>query len=125
MDDGEGDEAGVENVGVNINSGGGAGAIDSDSLDLRSRLSPQELDFLQSYSQLVLAYKTRYLDTLDLSLPLIPPGDLYIDVKVIKECGAVWMEESGGQVEFRKGERYNVRRGDVERLLVQGYLEEI
>jgi hypothetical protein len=30
-----------------------------------------------------------------------------------------------GQVEFRKGSRYMVRRGDVERLIVQGFLVEV
>jgi GINS complex subunit 1 len=94
------------------------------TLDLRSRLSPHELDFLRSYNDLILSYKTPYLDTLDLSSSISqPPKDLYVDVQVVKDCGVVFTEN--GQVEFLKGLRYMVRRNDVERLIVQGFLVEV
>lgn len=94
------------------------------TLDLRSRLSPHELDFLRSYNDLILSYKTPYLDTLDLASSIsTPPRDLYVDVQVVKDCGVVFTEN--GQVEFLKGLRYMVRRSDVERLITQGFLVEV
>lgn len=108
--------------------------IDSiNSTDLRSRLSPQEVDFLRSYSSLILDLKTPFLDIpLDLASginnPPPPAGELFIDVKVVRELGEggmVWMEDAKGMVEFRLGGRYMCRRSDVERLIVQGYLVEV
>lgn len=94
------------------------------SVDLRSRCSPHELDFLRSYNDLMMNYKTPYLDVLDLASSISqPPGDLYIDVQVVKDCGVVFTES--GQVEFRRGQRYMVKRSDVERLIIQGYLVEV
>jgi GINS complex subunit 1 len=94
------------------------------TVDLRSRISPHELDFLRSYNDLILNYKSPYLDVLDLSSSIsTPPGELYVDVQVVKDCGVVYTES--GQVEFRRGQRYMVKRSDVERLIVQGFLKEV
>ena len=102
----------------------GVGMNGDNTLDLRSRLSPHELDFLRSYNDLILSYKTPYLDTLDLASSIsTPPRDLYVDVQVVKDCGVVFTEN--GQVEFLKGLRYMVRRSDVERLITQGFLVEV
>jgi GINS complex subunit 1 len=101
-----------------------AGMNGDNTLDLRSRLSPHELDFLRSYNDLILTYKTPYLDILDLASSIShPPRDLYVDVQVVKDCGVVFTEN--GQVEFMKGLRYMVRRSDVERLITQGFLVEV
>ena len=108
----------------NSSSSSGAGMNGDNTLDLRSRLSPHELDFLRSYNDLILSYKTPYLDTLDLASSIsTPPRDLYVDVQVVKDCGVVFAEN--GQVEFLKGLRYMVRRSDVERLITQGFLVEV
>lgn len=119
-------------------SGTGGGSSSSDAAngagsdktveDLRSRLSPQEVDFLRAYNDLVLDYKSDFLDLFDLTSsiaqPPPPAGELFVDVVVVRECGAVYTE-TGGLVEFRKGQRYMVRRSDVERLIVQGFLQEM
>lgn len=112
-------------AGPSVSSAGGAEMVE----DLRSRLSPHEVDFLRSYNDLILDYKSDFLDIpLDLgssiSRPPPPAGELFVDVQVIKECGSVYTEH-GGLVEFRLGQRYMVRRSDVERLVVQGFLEEV
>jgi GINS complex subunit 1 len=92
--------------------------------DVRSKLSPHEIDFLRGYNDLILDYKSDFLDVLDLASGIDqPPGQLYVDVRVVKDCGTVYTEM--GEVEFRKGQRYMVRRSDIERLIVQGFLEEI
>ena len=94
--------------------------------DVRSRLSPQETDFLRGYNELILDYKSEFLDVLDLTSSITRPptiDDLYVDVRVVRDCGTVYTEL--GQIEFRKGQRYMVRRSDIERLITQGYLEEV
>ena len=42
-------------------------------------------------------------------------------VRVVRSCGTVATEL--GTIEFKMGERYLVRKIDVEHLIVQGYLE--
>lgn len=98
---------------------------DPDAPDLRSALSPQELDFLRSYNSMVLDYKSDFLDVLDIAASIDkPPGELMADVRVIKDAGEVILE-GGERVEFRKGERFRLERAQVERLITQGYLEEV
>lgn len=98
---------------------------DSDAPDLRSALSPQELDFLRGYNNLLLDYKSDFLDVLDLTAGIDrPPGELMVDVRVIKDAGEVVLE-GGERVDFRKGERFRLARSAIERLIVQGFLEEV
>ena len=98
---------------------------DAEAPDLRSALSPQELDFLRGYNNLVLDYKTDFLDVLDLTGGIEkPPGELMVDVRVVKDAGEVVLE-GGERVDFRKGERFRLARSAVERLIIQGYLEEV
>ncbi|RXK42285.1 DNA replication complex GINS protein PSF1 [Tremella mesenterica] len=98
---------------------------DSDAPDLRSALSPQELDFLRGYNNLMLDYKTDFLDVLDLTAGIErPPGEIMVDVRVVRDAGEVVLE-GGERVDFRKGERFRLARSAVERLIVQGFLEEV
>jgi GINS complex subunit 1 len=100
-------------------------SADVDAPDLRSALSPQELDFMRGYNSLVLDYKSDFLDVLDLAAPIDkPPGELMVDVRVIRDAGEVVLE-GGERVEFRKGERFRLERSQVGRLIVQGFLEEV
>jgi GINS complex subunit 1 len=93
--------------------------------DLRGNLSPQELDFLRGYNSLMLDYKSDFLDVLDLTAGIErPPGELMVDVRVLKDAGEVVLE-NGERVELRKGERFRLVRSQVERLIIQGYLEEV
>ncbi|ORY35825.1 hypothetical protein BCR39DRAFT_35325 [Naematelia encephala] len=93
--------------------------------DLRGALSPQELDFLRGYNNLLLDYKSDFLDVLDLTAGIDrPPGELMVDVRVVRDAGEVVLE-GGERVEFRKGERFRLPKSQVERLIVQGYLEEV
>ncbi|WWC93342.1 DNA replication complex GINS protein PSF1 [Kwoniella sp. B9012] len=93
--------------------------------DLRNNLSPQELDFLRGYNNLMIDYKSDFLDVLDLSSSIDrPPSELMVDVRVLKDAGEVVLE-GGEKLDFRKGERFRLNRSNVERLIVQGYLEEV
>lgn len=52
-----------------------------------------------------------------------PPKELFVTVRVVRDCGTIRTER--GEIDFRKGQRFLVRRSDVEGLIVQGYLEEV
>lgn len=104
---------------------GSASGMETEVPDLRSALSPQEMDFLKGYNNLVLDYKQDFLDVLDLTAGIDkPPGELMVDVRVVKDAGEVVLE-GGERVDFRKGERFRLERSGVERLIVQGFLEEV
>ncbi|WWC90470.1 DNA replication complex GINS protein PSF1 [Kwoniella dendrophila CBS 6074] len=100
--------------------------LDNDNNDLRSNLSPQELDFLREYNNLLLDYKSDFLDVLDLtsSIDKPPSLDLMIDVRVLKDAGEVFLE-GGEKINFKKGQRFRLNKSSIERLIVQGFLEEV
>ncbi|EOR04725.1 hypothetical protein E3P77_00214 [Wallemia ichthyophaga] len=91
---------------------------------IRQLISPHELDYLRSYASLITQFKSPFLDVVDISsTSLEPPKDLHISVRVVRDAGLI--ETHGGPVHFKIGQRFMVARSDVERLLVQGYLEEV
>lgn len=109
----------------NFAAEGTAAGTETEVPDLRSALSPQEMDFLKGYNNLLLDYKQDFLDVLDLTAGIDkPPGELMVDVRVVKDAGEVVLE-GGERVDFRKGERFRLERSGVERLIVQGFLEEV
>ncbi|KAI0339353.1 GINS complex Psf1 component [Trametopsis cervina] len=94
--------------------------------DVRSRLSPHEVDFLRSYNTSILTFRSGVLATeeVDLFAPVSrPPKDLHVHVRVVRDCGVIQTEV--GAIDFKRGQRFMVRRADVEHLIVQGYLEEV
>ncbi|KAI9326842.1 hypothetical protein BDR26DRAFT_115990 [Obelidium mucronatum] len=86
-------------------------------------MSPNELEFLANYRQLLEDYRGSMLD-IDLSAPLIPPKDLYVDVRVVKELGEI-VADSGTILKLMKGEQHYVRRSDVEKFITLGYLVQV
>jgi GINS complex subunit 1 len=92
--------------------------------DLRSKLSPHEVDFLRQYSTSVMDYRAAFSNELDITASIThPPKDLHVLVHVIRDCGVIQTEL--GTIDFQKGQRFMVRRADIEHLIVQGYLEEV
>ena len=107
--------------------------------DVRSKLSPHEVDFLRSYNTSILQLRTEAFSSassmsqddagvltedIDLMAPIVkPPKDLHVLVRVVRDCGVVHTEQ--GAIDFRRGHRFLVRRADVEHLIVQGFLEEV
>ncbi|KAI0079159.1 DNA replication complex GINS protein PSF1 [Panus rudis PR-1116 ss-1] len=108
---------------------GGAGMnvdASASSGDIRSKLSPHEVDFLRSYNESLLTFRSGVLATeeVDLFAPILkPPKDLHVLVRVVRDCGVIQTEV--GAIDFRRGQRFLVRRADVEHLIVQGFLEEV
>jgi GINS complex subunit 1 len=93
------------------------------SADTRAKLSPHEVDFLREYASAVLDFRADFAE-LDLMAAVDkPPKDLHVLVRVVRDCGTIQTEL--GTIDFRKGQRFMVRRADVEHLIVQGYLDEV
>ena len=103
--------------------GGALPALLADS-DLRARLSPHEVDFLREYNVSVMDFRGDFSAELDVAASVThPPRDLHALVRVVRDCGAIQTEL--GTIDFKKGQRFMVRRADIEHLIVQGYLEEV
>ncbi|KAF8511827.1 hypothetical protein BU17DRAFT_54351, partial [Hysterangium stoloniferum] len=94
---------------------------------IRPNLSPAEVDFLQEYDDVVKQFRDEFKEISELASVdvtsdiLTPPKDLHVLVRVVRPCRAVATEL--GTIEFRMGERYLVRKIDVEHLIIQGYLD--
>jgi len=92
--------------------------------DIRSKLSPHEVDFLREYHKSIMDFRSDFSDELDIMASITqPPKDLHALVTVVKDCG--WIQTELGNINFEKGQRFMVRRTDIEHLIVQGYLEEV
>lgn len=85
-------------------------------------LSHSEQEYYKQYQDLVLEFKSGFAD-IDLSGDLEPPTDIFIDVRVLKNGGEVQTEY--GVFNLIKDSQFYVRKLDVDRLIQQGYLEEI
>ncbi|KAF9267425.1 GINS complex, Psf1 component [Marasmius fiardii PR-910] len=92
--------------------------------DIRSKLSPHEVDYLRQYNNSVMEFRSEFSHELDITASITsPPKDLHVLVHVVKDCGVI--ETELGSIDFQKGQRFMVRRADIEHLIVQGYLEEV
>lgn len=91
-------------------------------LDMNN-LNHFEQDFYKNYQNLITNYKLKFGEYLDLTGDLEPPTDIFIDVRCLKDGGDVTTEY--GSFNLIKDSQFYVRKSDVERLIQQGYLEEI
>lgn len=92
--------------------------------EIRSKLSPHEVDYLRQYNGSVMEFRSEFSHELDITASIThPPKDLHVSVRVIRDCGVIQTEL--GSIDFQKGQRFVVRRADIEHLIVQGYLEEV
>ena len=92
--------------------------------EIRSKLSPHEVDYLRQYNSSVMEFRSEFSHELDITASITnPPKDLHVLVRVIRDCGMIQTEL--GSIDFQKGQRFMVRRADIEHLIVQGYLEEV
>lgn len=85
-------------------------------------LSHVEQEYFKLYQDLVLDFKSSISD-IDLSGDLEPPTEIFIDVRVLKDGGEIQTEY--GVFNLIKDSQFYVRKSDVDRLIQQGYLEEI
>ncbi|SMN20305.1 similar to Saccharomyces cerevisiae YDR013W PSF1 Subunit of the GINS complex [Maudiozyma saulgeensis] len=88
-----------------------------------SNLTHQEQEYLKKYSELITEMKSGELTDIDLSGSLIPPKEVFIDVRVLKDAGEIQTEY--GVFNLIKDSQFFVRQSDVERLIQQGFLQKI
>lgn len=93
----------------------------SASARLGDNLSGQERDFLNKYNALLGSYSDAV--NLDLTADAAPPRDLYVEVRVLKDCGSVLTDS--GPVALKPGTAHFLKRADVEHLIRQGSLQHI
>lgn len=91
--------------------------------ETRNNLSTEEVEFITEYDKLLTDYMLE-VDVEGLTSDLqLPPKDLYIVVRVLKDCGKVMT--SSGEVNLEANTTHYVQRKDVEMLIKQGMLEHI
>ncbi|KAJ2746319.1 DNA replication protein psf1 [Coemansia sp. BCRC 34301] len=97
---------------------------------LSLRLSPEEQNYARGYARLNSLYRDAVESQLCPSDSLnwtadgeLPPRDLFIEVRVIKDCGEIVTEN--GVVNLQAGTQHYLHRSDVEHLVTIGYLEHI
>jgi GINS complex subunit 1 len=88
---------------------------------LGENMSAAESMFLSQYNKLI----GSYCDTveLDITADAQPPKDLYIEVRVLADCGSVVTDS--GLVTLKPGTAHFLKRADVEPLIRQGLLEHV
>ncbi|KAH9476210.1 DNA replication complex GINS protein PSF1 [Psilocybe cubensis] len=92
--------------------------------ETRAKMSPYEVDYLRAYHASVMEFRAEFAYELDITASIVdPPKDLQVLVRVVRDCGMIQTEL--GVIDFQKGQRFMVRRADIEHLIVQGYLEEV
>ncbi|TKA25768.1 DNA replication complex GINS protein PSF1 [Salinomyces thailandicus] len=109
------DVADIQLSAMQTSRGGGSGGN-------TTSLSADEEAYIQSYSNLLAAYKGQWTD-IDLTGSLEPPRDIFIDVRVLKDAGEIQTEY--GSIMLTKNSQFYVRQADVERLIQQGYLQKL
>ncbi|CCI44558.1 unnamed protein product [Albugo candida] len=95
------------------------GAVVPDAM--RKSLSLAEMQFFHAYDQQLSDYMTD-LD-LDVTTDLAPPKNLYIEVRVLHDCGELMTES--GVVNLEANSTHFLRRFDAEPLIRQGLLQHL
>ena len=98
-----------------------SGVVIPENLRQPGLLSQRELDYFSQYNDIMNAY-FEDID-FDLTADLQPPKELYIEVRVLQNCGEILTEN--GVVNMVQGSRACLRRTDVEHLIRQGKVEHV
>lgn len=85
-----------------------------------SSLSAEEEQYVHQYSELLAQYKGQWTD-IDLTGSLEPPSEIFVDIRVTKDAGEIQTEY--GSLNLTKNSQFFVRKGDVESLIQQGYVQ--
>ena len=94
------------------------------------KLSPGELQYFKQYIDNIDTYNKAVSNMfgsdnhIDLTVDLNPPKDLFIEIRVNKDYGTVYLPESG-EVKLQKNTTHNLRRSEVDHLIKRGIMSEI
>lgn len=86
------------------------------------RAGASELEWLARYDELLAWYGAEV--GLDLTVEMLPPKELYIEVRVLQDCGTLVME-GGGEARLEAGTMHYLPRRDVEPLIRAGKLAHV
>lgn len=103
--------------------GGGGGSRDSNAAAAAanaSSLSAEEEQYVHQYGELLAQYKGQWTD-IDLTGSLEPPRDIFVDIRVLRDAGEIQTEY--GSLNLTKNSQFFVRKGDVESLIQQKYVQ--
>eukprot|EP01041_Mallomonas_annulata_P002210 gene2210-4298_t len=88
--------------------------------NIRPILSDRENDYFMEYNTLLSDY-CKSIGNIELTSDLEPPKELYIEIRVIRDCGEIMTDL--GPVHLDAGTIHFLRRSDVETLIRQGLVE--
>jgi GINS complex subunit 1 len=94
------------------------GSILPDRLQ-KDTLSSHEKDYFHFYNKLITSYNEAV--GVDLASDLEPPRDLFVEIRVLTDCGEIMTES--GPVSLDQGSTHYLRRSDVEHLIRLGHVE--
>ncbi|KAJ3412629.1 DNA replication protein psf1 [Chytridiales sp. JEL 0842] len=115
----------LQQEGVRTENGGraGGGGLGGMPVEIQRNLAQSEHEFLNGYRNALEELKGEFMDV-DIGGALVPPKDLFVEVRVMKELGEV-LTESGHFERLAKGSSKYMRRTDVEQFIMLGYLTQI
>jgi GINS complex subunit 1 len=87
------------------------------------QLCSDEADYFRKYSALLQEYSQKVCEFVDITTDLVPPKDLFIEVRVKEDIGDIVLPVTG-QVTFKKNTVQLVRREEVAALVRQGALKQ-
>jgi len=94
------------------------GAITKENQDF---LSTDEKQYITKYKMMIQEYGRSQPLQLDLLRDLEPPKDLFVEVRVLKDCGEI-VTSDGNTVHLEENTTHFLRRTDVEPLVRQGLI---
>lgn len=97
-----------------------AASGDSNGAANASSLSAEEEQYVHQYTELLVQYKAQWTD-IDLTGSLEPPKEIFVDIRVLRDAGEIQTEY--GSLNLTKNSQFFVRKGDVESLIQQGYVQ--
>ncbi|KAK9765187.1 DNA replication protein psf1 [Basidiobolus ranarum] len=90
--------------------------------EIQDNLSSNEIEAFKEYKHILEEYDQQFLP-INLMSDLKPPKDLYIEVRVLKDCGEI--QTDNGTIKLEKNSQHFIKRTDVERFITQGYIKHI
>jgi GINS complex subunit 1 len=88
---------------------------------MQERMSSTEIEYASAYSGLLERYQREM--GLDLTTDMSPPGDLMIEVRVLKSCGEIFTES--GPINLERNTMHYLRRRDIEPFIRKGLVEQV
>ncbi|KAJ9052260.1 hypothetical protein DSO57_1036019 [Entomophthora muscae] len=97
-------------------------ALSHGANDVSSNLSSAEVNFGTGY-QLLIGNLSAQFPLIDIMGSLEPPKEVYLEVRVIRDCGEILTDS--GIISLEAGSQLFVRKADVEQLLINGDIKAI